>query len=93
VRLGVVDITAQSAQVVYKGTQDLQYNVKPQSDRGAARDKLMNYMYLLEQRSRRVKVTHIQMNPEQKLNPGDVGNDLWKWQIELTSRIKDEKAK
>jgi hypothetical protein len=76
----------------FPGTRDIKYALKPQSDRGAARDKIFNYMYLLEQRSRRVKVTSIQLSPEQKLNPGDTGNDLWKWRIELTSRTKDETA-
>ena len=91
VKLGSVDITSMTPQVVYAGTQDIQHNVKPQTEK-AARDKIMNYLYLLEEQSRRVKVTQITMNPDQKqLKEWEVGNDLWKWQIEVTERIRYEK--
>ncbi len=93
VRLGLVDITTSNPQSYYPGTSDLKYQLKPQSERGAARDKIINYMYLLEQRSRRVKVTSIQLTPEERLQPGDTGNDMWKWRIELTSRTKVESSK
>jgi hypothetical protein len=92
VRLGQVDIKTPTSQEVYPGTRDLTYQLQPQTDRGAARDKIFNYMYLLEQRSRRVKVTQIRLTPEQRLEPGDTGNDMWKWEIELTSRTKVDGA-
>jgi hypothetical protein len=92
VRLGSVDIRAESPQVVYKGTQDFVFSIKPASDKGYARDKIMNYLYMLEQQSRRVKVTQIQMTPEQRQQKEwEVGNDLWKWNLQLTSRTKDER--
>ena len=50
----------------------------------------MNYLYLLESQSRRVRVTSIQLTPEEKKKEYEHTNDLWKWNIELTSRTKVE---
>jgi hypothetical protein len=92
VRLGSVDIRAESPQEVYRGTQDFVYSIKPASDKGYARDKIMNYLYMVEQQSRRLKVTQIQMTPEQRQQKEwEVGNDLWKWNLQVTSRTKEER--
>ena len=91
VQMGQVEIVPQNPQSVYKGTVDQQYTIKPQNDKGFMRDRIANYMWLLEQQSRRVRVTHVQMTQEQRTAEQDFGNDLWKWSFELTSRSKEEK--
>ena len=90
VRLGQVEITGPKVQTIIKGTEDLQYTIRPQNDGGAPRDRIVNYMYLLESKSRRVRVTGLQLNPVQKLKEWEHSNDMWKWSIELTSRAKVE---
>lgn len=91
VRLGQVEVAGPKSQTIIKGTEDLQYTIRPQSDKGYPRDRIMNYMYLLESKSRRVRVTSIQLTPEQKLKEWEFSNDMWKWNIELTSRAAVEK--
>jgi hypothetical protein len=90
VRLGQVEIAGPKVQTIIKGTEDLQYTIRPQSDSGAPRDRIVNYMYLLESKSRRVRVTALQLTPAQKLKEWEHSNDMWKWSIELTSRAKVE---
>lgn len=91
VRLGSIEVAAMAPQVYIKGTEDLQYTLRPQIDKGYPRDRIVYYMYLLESKSRRVRVTSIQLNPEQKLKEWEISNDMWKWNLELTSRTKVEK--
>ena len=90
VRLGQVEVTGPKSQMIIKGTEDLQYTIRPQADKGFPRDRIMNYLYLLESQSRRVRVTSIQLNPEEKKKEWEHTNDMWKWNIELTSRTKVE---
>ncbi|MCC7011328.1 MAG: hypothetical protein IT454_02100 [Planctomycetes bacterium] len=91
VRFGQVEVKEQSPQVNVKGTEDLQYVLQPQVDKGQPRDRIVYYMYLLESKSRRVRVTSITLTPEQKVKEWEIANDMWKWTIELTSRTKVEK--
>ncbi len=91
VQMGQVEINPQNPSTTYKGTIDQQYTIKPQTDKGYMRDRIANFMWLLESQSRRVRVTHIQLSQESRTDAQDHGNDLWKWSIEVTSRAKDEK--
>jgi hypothetical protein len=91
VRFGQVEVNEQPPQVNIKGTEDLSYVLRPQVDKGQPRDRIIYYMYLLESKSRRVRVTSITLTPEQKLKEWEPSNDIWKWTIELTSRSKVEK--
>lgn len=91
VRFGGVEVGELSPQVIIKGTEDRRYQLKPQVDKGQPRDRIVYYMYLLESKSRRVRVTSIQLTPEQKLKEWEPSNDIWKWNIDLTSRTKVEK--
>jgi hypothetical protein len=43
-------------------------------------------MWLLEQQSRRVRVTHVRLDPLERHQPWEVGSDVWSWEIEVTSR-------
>jgi len=94
VSLGAVDIRPQSPTNPIKGVVDKRYVISPQDkNRGFSKDRIANYMWLLEQQSRRVRVTNIRFEQEQKLKPWEFGDDLrWKWEIEVTSRQKEELA-
>lgn len=89
VQLGGVDISAANPASPAKGIVDRKYTIRPQDPKaGHPRLKLANYMYLLEQESRRVKVTYVRLDPLEKHEPWQIGSDTWAWEIEVTSRQK-----
>ena len=91
VRLGAVDIDKQPDTRPTKGVVDVKYVIRPQArERGFDRTNLANYMHLIEQRSRRMRVTHVRLDREGNLKPWEYGNDRWKWELEVTSRQKEE---
>ena len=91
VKLGGTDITKPQAQRPSKGVIDIKYRIVPQErDRGTDRRNLANYMWLIEERSRRVRVTQFSMTREGNLKPWEYGNDRWKWDLEVTSRQKED---
>lgn len=93
VRLGSVEITQPPAQRPSKSVIDIKYRIVPSTrDRGASRKNLANYLWLIEDKSRRVRVTQFSMTREGNLKPWEYGNDLWKWDIEVTSRQKESEA-
>ena len=74
-----------------KGVADLRYTIKPQESKTAhGRDRIANYMWLLEHESRRVRVTQIRLDPQGKYEPWEPAGDQWEWDIEVTSRQKVE---
>lgn len=90
VRLGGLEITNPQPQRPSKGVIDIKYRIVPQTrDRGADRKNLANFLWLIEERSRRVRVTQFSFSREGNLKPWEYGNDRWKWDIEVTSRQKD----
>ena len=90
VQLGAVDITAANPASPAKGIVDRKYTIRPQDPKaGHQRLRLANYMYLLERESRRVRVTHLRLDPLDKHEPWEIGSDLWSWEIEVTSRQKE----
>ena len=54
------------------------------------RASIANFLFTLEQDSRRVKVTSIRIDPFAKLKPGELGGDEWTFEAEITSRRKIE---
>jgi hypothetical protein len=90
VQLGGVDITKQNPTMPTRGVVDITYRILPQSrDRGFVRVNLANFMHLIEQRSRRMRVTYVRLDREGKLEPWEYGNDRWKWELKVTSRQKE----
>jgi len=90
VKLGGVDFTPQAAVIPVKGVVDVKLVIRPQSrDRGFIRTNLANFMHLIEQRSRRMRVTHVKLDREGNPRPWEYGNDRWKWELEVTSRKKE----
>ncbi len=69
------------------GVEDSHLKVKPSiRDARFNRANIGNFLYKLEQGSNRVKVTSIKMNPAENLRPGEIGNDLWEFDAEITVR-------
>ena len=72
------------------GLQDRHLKVKPAArDAKFFRANIGNFLYKLEQGSNRVKVTSIKMNPHQKLRPGEIVDDKWEFDAEITVRQSD----
>ena len=94
VELGQIDITTPNPTTPAKGVIDRKFVIRPSArDRAEQRLRIANFCHLLEKDSRRVKVTRIHLDPEQKnLKPHEVSNDLWRWEIDVTSRQKDPEA-
>jgi hypothetical protein len=91
VAVGDVLIDAPAPQSIARGVEDRRYSIKPQStSRGFTRDRIANFMYLLEKSSSRIRVTRATIEREQTLKEWEVGADSWKWSIEVTSRQKTE---
>lgn len=95
VALGGVRINAMPERSPRKGVVDRKYSITPQeakkTGRGASgfdRARIVNYLWLLEQQSRRVRVTNIRLDPTQKTEPWVPTDDQWSWDVEVTSRQK-----
>jgi hypothetical protein len=90
VSLGSLEITTPQPQRPSKGVVDIKYRITPQvRDRGFDRKRLANFLWMIEERSRRVRVTQFSMTREGNLKPWEYGNDRWKWDAEVTSRQKE----
>ena len=91
VQLGGIEIIPQANFQPAKGVVDVKYRIRPQErERGFVRVNLANFMHLIEQRSRRMRVTYVRMDREGKgLKPWEYGNDRWTWELEVTSRQKE----
>jgi hypothetical protein len=92
IKVGQVEFN-QSTTTPFRGVEDRVFKVKPQTKtQRYSRLQIGNFLYKLESDSRRVKVTRVRMTPFEKLDPGELGNDAWVFEVELTSRSKLETA-
>ena len=90
VALGSVRINASQGEPA-KGVVDRKYKIEPQEAKAAhQRDRIANFMWLLEDQSRRVRVTNIRLDQHGKFEPWEPSDDRWEWEIEVTSRQKRE---
>lgn len=76
-----------------KGVVDVMYTIKPQNkERGYDRDAIASFMYHLEDRSPRVKVTSLKLTQattgRRKAKPHEVHGDSWTFELTITSRQK-----
>lgn len=94
VKLGQIEVAPTDPRSFYKGTVDLSYTLRPSvsKDESYPRDRLANFMYLIEQKSGRVRVTRVRLDPAQRLKQWEISDDRWKWEITATSRAKDERT-
>ncbi len=86
VDIGQVEVFP-STSVPARGVEDRRYKVKPAEKTSYfRRGSIANFLYKLEADSRRVRVTHVKIEPHEKLKPGQIGKDFWKFEAEITSR-------
>lgn len=73
------------------GVRDKIQRIEPQEKRrGKDRTRIANFLYKLEEGSRRVKVTHFELSPVKSFKPHEIGPDSWSFEAEITSRQRIE---
>lgn len=88
--MGQIDIV-KSTKSPARGIEDNIYKMTPQTkSQRYTRGQIGNFLFTLEDDSRRVKVTRIKLTPYEKVSPGEVGKDLWNFEADLTTRTKLE---
>jgi hypothetical protein len=95
VNVGQVDI-APNRDTPARGIVDRQWRITPkEKDRGFARANVSNFFYRLEEKSRKVRVTHLKLAPAggKALKPDEVGTDRWTFDVTLTARELDTEQK
>lgn len=71
----------------FRGVEDHKYKIRPQDKtRRYKRVRIGNFLYKLEEESRKVKVTGIELTPTDRIRSGEIGEDNWTFEVELTSR-------
>ena len=92
VDVGEMNLSTTDDHGTKKGIIDRRVRIKPnEKDVKYVRSKIANFLYKLEEASRRVKVTDITMTiAEKKVKPADVPDDLWTFDCEVTSRQRTE---
>jgi hypothetical protein len=87
VKVGQVDITP-SERESGKGIVDKKFRIKSSNKNARfARSQIGNFLYQLEAKSRLMRVTSLKIQPVEKLKPGEIGNDTWAFETEITSRV------
>jgi len=87
--LGDINITKRETDVNgVSGLVDKIWTLKPQDNKSRfARQDIANYMQLLEERSRRVKVTHVNLKQVDNKRNHEYSDDYgWTFSIDVTSR-------
>ena len=88
-RIAMGDIVVSPAtRTAGTGLEDVIYTLRP-SDRDSdfSRTALGNFLYRLEETSKRVVVTKIDLSPGNgRLRPGEIGDDRWTFIVDVTTR-------
>lgn len=86
VQIGATSINPSVFQT-FRGVEDHKYMIRPQDkSRRYKRVRIGNFLYKLEEESRKVKVTGIELTPTARIKKGEIGDDNWTFEVELTSR-------
>jgi len=93
VNVGDVKISP-SDKTVRSGVKDYFYRIEPiDKKRAYELDFISNFIYRLEEKSRRVKVTQIKLDPVDRMKPDEYGKRRnWTFNCTLTSRQADEQG-
>jgi hypothetical protein len=88
VEVGNLDVNPLAPDPFAKGVVDKKENIRPDNrERTFLRTTIANFLYTLEQQSRRVKVTMIKIeNADKRVKPQEIPNDKWTFEAEITSR-------
>lgn len=88
VTLGQVDINKKSSSPA-RGIEDTIYTITlGTKGQRCNRQQIGNFLFRLEEASRRVKVTRVKMTPFPKVSPGEIGKDDWTFEADLRTRSK-----
>lgn len=93
IRIGQVNITPREKAVRgVKGVIDKNFQIRATSKGDTfSRSQIGNFLYQLEAKSRRIRVTDFSMKAAgKKLSAGQVGNDQWEFDATVTSRETEE---
>ena len=93
VEIGEVDLKP-SKNTVGKGVIDQKYRITPhEKDRQFQRSRIANFLYKLESDSRRVRLTDVALDlaEKKKVRSHEIPEDVWTYDVELTSRQREEK--
>lgn len=89
VAIGRVDLDKPSSQEYVKGAIDRTYRIDP-NDRKATFDRrnITNFLYKLEEDSRRIKVTMVDLKTAGRIQDGERPTDVWQMAAAITIRDK-----
>jgi hypothetical protein len=92
VEVGNLNLNPSQPDPFTKGIVDKKVDIRPDNrERTFARTTIANFLYTLEEQSRRVKVTMIKIdNGDKRVKPAEVPNDKWTFEAEVTSRQRSE---
>ena len=93
VGLGQVDVLPSKEDRVGDGVIDKRYTIRPvNKDRGWTRERLGNFLYMLEEKSQRVRVTRVKiLQPaKRRSKPHEIPPDDWTYEVEITSRQREQ---
>jgi hypothetical protein len=87
VNIGQVVITPRTT-TPERNIEDRHYGIRPNNrTERFSRLHIGNFLFKLEEDSRRVKVTELKVNPVERVKPGEVPNDTgWTFEATITSR-------
>jgi hypothetical protein len=92
VAIGDVDITPKTVPL-RTGLVDKRFMIKPKNrQQPFTRREISNFLYRLEEKSRRVRVTHVKVEPQGKVKPDEIHKDVWTFDAEMTSRETTDEA-
>lgn len=92
VRLGQVDVNPAGQDSISDSVIDVRWSIKPVTkDRGWSKEKIGNFMFLLESKSEQVKVTRVKIEPPSgvKVKPEDIPRDEYTFEVGITSRQRE----
>ena len=92
VEAGNLNMNAPSPEPFAKGVVDKKITIRPDNrERTFARTTIANFLYKLEEQSRRVKVTMLTVeNADRRVKPHEIPKDQWTFVAEVTSRQRSE---
>jgi hypothetical protein len=92
VEVGNLNLIPATPDPFTKGIVDKKINIRPDNrERSFARTTIANFLYTLEQQSRRVKVTMIKIeNADKRVKAQEIPKEVWTFEAEVTSRQRSE---
>jgi len=87
VEIGNVNISP-SSRTLRQGVEDRMWRIEPAEKKREFRlANISNFLYRMEEKSRRVKVTSLRIEPVQRLREDEIGKDRqWTFEAQITSR-------